>query len=595
MNKRVISLTLLLSAVACGDFRSPTGEDGNTRSPFVGDESSGLRPRRAALRLSQVESAVSQVDPASIAGTTLIGFNDFPTTPTEHDAIVQLGGAAFAERFAGQVLSQSGPFDVLSGAPTGPLSLQVGAPGHNVHTLFDSPSQAQVIDGLGPGVIGEGETAIIVDKVGEGAIAVLFDTDISEFAFSIVGSDAGTATANFFSRDGSLLETIVLELPVSATATRFGFRRTNGIKDIAGVSIHNDDPGGIGYDDFTFDAREGETTQRVPADEQAHDVTVQENGKTVAGVTLEVAEDAIVTVRFVELNAGEKCHDYLMFQQGRCLEITAKSATNPALDAQLAADATVALCRDEDFSNPELFKFEERNGRAVPLEKVTPGFTLNCSDFDFASAPSKSWLGGLASRVVKGISDFVGPKPLYAVDRGMGGKVAEEDGFSFFVWASPIRFSGSVLAVDVKDSGKDAYAVAGTFSLVAKGFDPCPAEDGFRPLSNTTPPAGCENPYNVSVGFGLHHETIPVSAFKWVSLLKSWVYKAPSGTTTGILAMSISPSTGFFTFAGATPTEGVGTSPSPTYRPFSVQIGHRIQGGGLTCGVDSQYKCTLQH
>jgi hypothetical protein len=39
----------------------------------------------------------------------------------------------FAERFVGQTLGFSGNFDVLSGSPSDPLTLQVGDPNQNIN------------------------------------------------------------------------------------------------------------------------------------------------------------------------------------------------------------------------------------------------------------------------------------------------------------------------------------------------------------------------------------------------------------------------------------------------------------------------------
>jgi hypothetical protein len=195
--------------------------------------------------------------------------------------------------------------------------------------------------------------------------------------------------------------------------------------------------------------------------------------------------------------------------------------------------------------------------------------------------------------VTKRVGKWITPKSAYAVDRGFGGRIESEDGLSTFTWASPIQVSSAALGVNALNSGKDVYAVYGTFNLSAKTFEPCQGEAGFNPASTTSPAAPCDHPNRVTVAFGNHVQTINAGSFRKV--LGRWVYTAPFGTKTGILSLIINPSTGAFIFSGATPTEGLGISPLATFRPFSVQIGHRTQGGGLECGVNTSYQCKLQH
>jgi hypothetical protein len=192
----------------------------------------------------------------SLTATELITFNDAaggPSPGTNYDGILTSAGASFAERFLGQILSFSNDYDVLSGAPVGPLALQVGAPGQNLEVVEVAPHLTDILlsllTGLGPrGFPDFGAT-------GEGSIAVLFALDQSEVGFSVVvGSPPflpSSTTLNFFRRDGSLIQTIEAgRYPPSGPS---GFQRDGGVKDIAGVSIHTSYPGGIGFDDIRYD------------------------------------------------------------------------------------------------------------------------------------------------------------------------------------------------------------------------------------------------------------------------------------------------------------------------------------------------------
>jgi hypothetical protein len=202
----------------------------------------------AGPRAISANGAIGQVDPSTLVCNGLITFDDLPAAPPpglNYDSIFESNSADFAERFVGQTLSTVGDHDVLSGTPSGPLSLQVGAPNQNINVISSPDCGADnVLDGLGP--LGYPN----LNAVGEGSFAVLFDFDQSQFGFTLCGGDGGTATVNFFRRDGSLIDQIVL---VGLSTQDYGFSRAGGIRDIAGISIHNDDPAGVGFDNLCHD------------------------------------------------------------------------------------------------------------------------------------------------------------------------------------------------------------------------------------------------------------------------------------------------------------------------------------------------------
>ena len=201
------------------------------------------------LVISKVEAAIIQVAPGTLTGTGLITFDDVVggiAPGTNYNAIFESNGADFAERFVGQSLSFSGDSDILSGTPTGPLALQVGAANQNLNVFTYTTSQ--VLSGLGP--LGFPD----FDAIGEGSFAVLFDFDQSEFGFDLVGGNGGSATVNFFRRNGSLIDTIILS---GLSNTSYGFKQMSGIKEIAGISIYNTDLGGVGFDNLVHDVPGG--------------------------------------------------------------------------------------------------------------------------------------------------------------------------------------------------------------------------------------------------------------------------------------------------------------------------------------------------
>src|SRR5262245_12598875 len=86
-----------------------------------------------------VADPINIVPPGTLTGTGLVTFDDVAgglPPGTNYNGILESGGAHFAERFFGQTLSFNGNFDVLSGSPTGPLTLQTGSPGQNVVVLL---------------------------------------------------------------------------------------------------------------------------------------------------------------------------------------------------------------------------------------------------------------------------------------------------------------------------------------------------------------------------------------------------------------------------------------------------------------------------
>jgi hypothetical protein len=211
-------------------------EEPEQEEPFGSGDAAPPEPPPAGV---EEATPVNQVDPATLTCSDVIDFDGL--SEGSYDAVIDLEGASFAERFAGQSLTYSGNFDVLSAVPSDPLTLQVGEASKNIHILHGSyPS---VVDGLGP--LGFPH----MDAIGEGAIAALFDIGQFEVGFQIVGANAGgSVTVNFFRSDGSLIHTSVFQ---SADGV-FAFRRSGNVRDIAGMSIHNDDPWGIGYDNFVM-------------------------------------------------------------------------------------------------------------------------------------------------------------------------------------------------------------------------------------------------------------------------------------------------------------------------------------------------------
>lgn len=164
-------------------------------------------------------------------------------------------GAWLGERFAGQFLVEAaaGHDRLAPGAPGAPLAIAAGAPGRNLSVAFHRGFGSNAVFPLGPA----GFPAI--DARGEGALAVLFESDQHAFALRIhaeypdpLGARRGSGRVDLlvFSRDGSLIGRTGF-VPGSGV-TGFGLRRTGQVHDIAGFLVLNSDPGGIAIDDILF-------------------------------------------------------------------------------------------------------------------------------------------------------------------------------------------------------------------------------------------------------------------------------------------------------------------------------------------------------
>lgn len=187
---------------------------------------------------------VCRVDPGSLDLAHVITFDEVPSgwDPGHRlDDLLQLPGASFGERFAGQHLGAAGNFDTVTGPALPPLTLLPGAPGQSLSVvrMFGS----NILNGYGP--VGFPQ----VDAQGEGAIAVLFDTDQPALSFQVLGGEGGWMQVQFLRRDGSEIHVIVID---NLGPGSVGFRRQADIPDIAGIVVTNVDPQGIAIDNVRF-------------------------------------------------------------------------------------------------------------------------------------------------------------------------------------------------------------------------------------------------------------------------------------------------------------------------------------------------------
>ena len=216
----------------------------------------------SAVAFGSATAAPINVVGYGTVGPDIVTFSDIATGTfpgfVNYDGILVSGGVSFAERFVGQTLGASGNNDTLGVAASSPLALQVGLPGQNLSGGADLG-----IVGLYPcGPLGCSNA----DGYGEGSFAMLFPTLVSQVGLEAYYADttADNLFLQFFGADGSLIDSVTVATGTGLGPHAFGFAREGGVRDVRGVSVYNTDPGGLAFDNITFNRL---TTPAVPEPE----------------------------------------------------------------------------------------------------------------------------------------------------------------------------------------------------------------------------------------------------------------------------------------------------------------------------------------
>lgn len=233
---RFLSGFVVFAIVAC----TLTGTAVADRFPLVGSAAtSNVQPFATSA-----SGLVVLVDPASLSCVHTATFDDVSSggiTGANYDGPFSSVGVFFAERFAGQAIGYTGNFDAISGSPTNPLTLQAGLPGQNLDVFS---YVTNVLAGLGP--LGYPD----FDAIGEGSIAMRFGVGQGQVGMDVVGGNGGSATLDFYRADGSFIDRIVL---FGLADHSYGFLKSDGVPDIAGILIQSTDASGIGIDNVCHD------------------------------------------------------------------------------------------------------------------------------------------------------------------------------------------------------------------------------------------------------------------------------------------------------------------------------------------------------
>ncbi|HEY1090405.1 MAG TPA: PEP-CTERM sorting domain-containing protein [Burkholderiaceae bacterium] len=217
----------------------------------------------AALAASSGLAAASAVNSTSYAGIngSTATFNALGAGGDLLSGIVSSGGVQFGERFAGQALSVTNVptspttqafFDNLAfGTPASGLTLLAGADGANLGIYDYGDAKGNALVGIGPANPSNPDE----DPWGNGAISARFATGQSALGFFLRDGDGGDAWLSLYRADGSLIQTLTLDLNLPDYEGYFAFAREGGVADIAGFSLWNSDSYyGIAIDDLRFGA-----------------------------------------------------------------------------------------------------------------------------------------------------------------------------------------------------------------------------------------------------------------------------------------------------------------------------------------------------
>ena len=193
--------------------------------------------------------------------SSTITFETLPQRPEPGfnlDHPVRVSGAWLGEHFAGQSIrdlpaTMGTPHDAL-GHPFGhrPLAIRPGKQGQNLSVAYHRGFGSNAVLPLGP--LGFRQ----ISGRGEGALAILFDSDQWAFGFRLHtdyarplgnATERGEIRVYTFTRQGYPLDQATIYPPEGIS--EHGFSVTEGPL-VGGILITNSDPGGVALDDILF-------------------------------------------------------------------------------------------------------------------------------------------------------------------------------------------------------------------------------------------------------------------------------------------------------------------------------------------------------
>jgi hypothetical protein len=177
-------------------------------------------------------------------------FNSVPNPRTPWTPYVTLTapGVVIGERLVGQTTTPSGVYEIVSGTPRVPLTMD----GSVLLTTGVSVFTGQPANDLDLGPEGTAGWPS-ASSLGEGSFTVLYELDQKTVGLSIGYANlANQAQALFYDRSGALIGSLVVAHPPTSTGeVPVAFSVKSG-PWIAAMTVNNTDAGGLGYDDLRY-------------------------------------------------------------------------------------------------------------------------------------------------------------------------------------------------------------------------------------------------------------------------------------------------------------------------------------------------------
>jgi len=171
-----------------------------------------------------------------------------PRSPWTPYVTITAPGVVIGERLVGQTTTPSGAYEIVSGTPKVPLTMDGSVP---------LTSGVSVFAGLTPNDLDLGPEGTSgwpnANSLGEGSFTVLYELDQKTVGFSIGYANlANQAQALFYDRTGGLIGSLTVVHPGASTNdVPVAFSVKSG-PWIAAMSVNNTDGGGLGYDDLRY-------------------------------------------------------------------------------------------------------------------------------------------------------------------------------------------------------------------------------------------------------------------------------------------------------------------------------------------------------
>lgn len=182
-----------------------------------------------------------------------ITFDDLPVLPepgASYDMILTAPSVRIGERLEGQTRQMLTGFDEITGTPRLPLNVVEGGTRKNLAVAYHAGFGSNALFPLGPDGFDQ------ISGRGEGALALVFDHEITRFALKLHADYAdplgsrpipGPVTLTFYDATGKQIATQTLR-PDTGVAS-YGFHLPAPIR---AVTITHTDPGGIAVDDILY-------------------------------------------------------------------------------------------------------------------------------------------------------------------------------------------------------------------------------------------------------------------------------------------------------------------------------------------------------